>query len=432
LRASAWSEALAVEGRQSPSDEVAAIQRVTVADVNRVARRYLDLDHAITAIMTPRPSGNPVTSKAFGGKESFTLLNTKPVALPAWAESAVKRLAVPRSSVNPVVTTLPNGLRLIVQPESVSNTISVVGHVKTRPALEAPPGQEGVDEVLEGLFDFGTESLDRVAYQKALDEIGADAGAGADFAVGVLAEHFDRGVQLLADSELRPALPEAAFAIVQKQVADSVAGRVQSAEYQARMRRAKAEMRAEAECDVWIRLSIESHFLRTIKCCCVEICRRPAQRHPPTGRNRDAVDIRLHRADAADVRERRDDAEEFLDRVDNACRIPPQKFERFRVFGEMAEHRRDGVDDSVASTGENEVGKAHHFFACERTSAIGCLGQRTEKIVALGHLSTVELCLQITFQRRAFRATIAKHMDTPTDPQRRLGLGHVKQIGECP
>ena len=232
--ASAWSEALAVEGRQSPGDEVAAIQRVTVADVNRVARRYLDLDRAITAIMTPRPSGKPVTSKAFGGKESFTLPNTKPVALPAWAESAVKRLAVPRSSVNPVVTTLPNGLRLIVQPESVSNTISVVGHVKTRPALEAPPGQEGVDEVLEGLFDFGTESLDRVAYQKALDEIGADAGAGADFAVGVLAEHFDRGVQLLADNELRPALPEAAFAIVQKQVADNVAGRVQSAEYQAR------------------------------------------------------------------------------------------------------------------------------------------------------------------------------------------------------
>ena len=136
----------------------------------------------------------------------------------------MKRLAVPRSSVNPVVTTLPNGLVLIVQPESVSNTISVVGHVKTRPVLEAPPGQEGVDEVLEGLFDFGTESLDRVAYQKALDEIGADAGAGADFAVGVLAEEFERGVQLLADNELRPALPEAAFAIVQKQVADKRGG----------------------------------------------------------------------------------------------------------------------------------------------------------------------------------------------------------------
>ena len=232
--ASAWSQALAVEGRQSPGDEVAAIQRVTVADVDRVARRYLDFDRAVTAILAPTASGKPVTAKAFGGKESFTLPNTKPVALPAWAESAVKRLAVPRSSVHPVVTTLPNGLRLIVQPESVSHTISVVGHVKTQPAIATPPGQEAVDEVLDELFDFGTESLDRVAYQWALDEICAEAGAGADFGVEVLGEFFDRGVQLPADNELRPALPPAAFEIVRKQVADSVAGRLQSPEYQAR------------------------------------------------------------------------------------------------------------------------------------------------------------------------------------------------------
>jgi zinc protease len=228
--ASAWSQALAVEGRQSPADEVAAIQRVTVADVNRVARRYFDLDHMVTAILTPTPSGQPVVAKTFGGKESFTPPNTKAVTLPAWAESAATRLAVPRSSVHPVVSTLANGLRLIVQPETVSD----IGHVKNRPAVEVPPGQEGVDEVLDALFDFGTESLDRIAYQRALDEIGAEAQAGADFSVEMLAEQFDRGVWLLADNELRPALPEAAFAIAQKQVADSVAGRLQSAEYQAR------------------------------------------------------------------------------------------------------------------------------------------------------------------------------------------------------
>jgi zinc protease len=232
--ASAWSQALAVAGRQSPADEVAALQRVTVADVNRVARRHFDLDHMITAILTPTPSGKPVVAKGFGGKESFTPPNTRSVSLPAWAERAVAQLAVPRSSVHPVVSTLPNGLRLIVQPEAVSDTISVVGHVKNRPAVEVPPGQEGVDEVLDALFDFGTESLDRIEYRRALDEIGAEAQAGTEFAVEMLAGQFDRGVELLADNELRPALPEAAFAIVRKQVADGVAGRLQSAEYQAR------------------------------------------------------------------------------------------------------------------------------------------------------------------------------------------------------
>ena len=231
--AAAWSQAVAVQGQSSPDDEVAAIRRVSTDDVTHAAQRYLDVGRAITAVLTPKPSGRPVTAARFGGKESFTPPNTKPVSLPAWAESAVTRLAVPASAVRPVVTTLTNGLRLIVQPESVSNTITVLGHLKNQPALQVPRGQEGIDEVLDGLFAFGTETLDRVAYQRALDEIGAEASAGADFSLAVLAEHFDRGVRLLADNELHPALPASAFKIVQTQIRDQVAGRLQSADYQA-------------------------------------------------------------------------------------------------------------------------------------------------------------------------------------------------------
>lgn len=231
--AAAWSQAVAVQGQSSPDDEVAAIRRVSTADVNRVARRSLALGHAVTAILTPKPSGQPVTATRFGGKESFTPPNTRPVPLPAWAASAVKLLAVPTSAVRPVVTTLANGLRLIVQPESVSDTVTVLGHVKNRPSLLVPSGQEGIDEVLDGLLAFGTKTLDRVAYQRALDDIGADAAAGADFSLEVLAEHFDRGVQLLADNELHPALPEAAFKTLRAQVGARVAGRLQSPDYQA-------------------------------------------------------------------------------------------------------------------------------------------------------------------------------------------------------
>jgi zinc protease len=64
-----------------------------------------------------------------------------------------------------------------------------------------------------------------------LDEIGADEGAGTDFSLKVLAEHFDRGTQLLADNELNPGLPEEAFTVVRKQVADTVAGRLKSPDY---------------------------------------------------------------------------------------------------------------------------------------------------------------------------------------------------------
>ena len=47
----------------------------------------------------------------------------------------------------------------------------------------------------------------------------------------MLKEHFSRGVELLADNELHPALPAEAFAVVQQQTAQFVAGNLQSPGY---------------------------------------------------------------------------------------------------------------------------------------------------------------------------------------------------------
>jgi zinc protease len=232
--AMAWSQAVAVEGRESPEEDVESIRRVTVSDVNRLAREFLNLDRAITAILTPQPSGTPSSPKGFGGKESFTPTQTEAVDLPPWASNAVNRLEVPRLTTRPVVTNLPNGLRLIIQPETISDMVSIYGRVKSNPQLEAPPGQEGVASVLDELLSYGTTSLDRVAFQKALDDIGAMESAGTEFSLEVLAQHFERGVQLLADNLLSPALPETAFKVVQPQLAAALAGEMQSPSYLAR------------------------------------------------------------------------------------------------------------------------------------------------------------------------------------------------------
>jgi zinc protease len=226
-----WSEALAVEGRTSPDEDIAAIRRVTPADVARVARKYLDLDHAVTAVLTPAVSGRPVASKGYGGRESFVPEQVRPVALPDWAMRVLQRLSIPAFPVHPADMTLPNGLRLIVEPEDVSDTVSLYGHIRNRPQLEEPPGREGIDEVLDRLFGFGTTSLNRLAFQKALDDIAAQESAGMDFSVQVLREHFDRAVALLADNELHPALPAPAFRTVRQQVAAAIAGRNASPDY---------------------------------------------------------------------------------------------------------------------------------------------------------------------------------------------------------
>src|SRR4029077_10768450 len=82
--ASVWSEALALYGLASPDDDLARIERVTVADVTRVARRYLDLDHAVTGVMLPRGSGRPiVTHRGFRGAGAHFLGGGPPTALHA-------------------------------------------------------------------------------------------------------------------------------------------------------------------------------------------------------------------------------------------------------------------------------------------------------------------------------------------------------------
>ncbi|MBV9502895.1 MAG: insulinase family protein [Acidobacteriaceae bacterium] len=229
--ASIWSSALAVEGRNSPNDDIAAIQRVTLTDVNRVAKKYLVEQNCITAVLKPAPSGEAIASKGFGGSEKTTSTPTKPAALPDWAEVAVKSLRVPQQTLHPVDLRLSNGIRLIVQPEKASPTVTVIGSIKTQTELETPPGQEGVSDILEELFSYGTQSLDRLAFQKALDDIAAFESAGPNFSLKVLKGDFARGVELLADNELHPALPSDAFKIVQKQAAEFVEGEMHSPGY---------------------------------------------------------------------------------------------------------------------------------------------------------------------------------------------------------
>jgi len=231
--ADAWSGALAGEGRNSPDEDIDAMRRVIPQDVNRVAKQYL-LDHnSVTAVLQPAPSGAAVASKGFGGAEQTTSAPTKPVELPAWASSELLSLQIPVAPPPVADMTLPNGIRLIVKTLSIAPTVSVLGSVKHDARMETQPGKDGVADVLGNLFSYGSKNLDRLAFQKSLDDIAADEAAGFDFSLQVLKENFSRGVQLLADNELNPALPEQAFNIVKPQTAEFVAGQMKSPGYRA-------------------------------------------------------------------------------------------------------------------------------------------------------------------------------------------------------
>ncbi|HTA45850.1 MAG TPA: pitrilysin family protein [Bryobacteraceae bacterium] len=231
--ANAWSRAVAAEGRNSPDDDVAAIRKVTLADVNRVAARILVASNSVTATLVPKPSGEAVAEKGFGGGEKLTSTPTKPVVLPDWAGTQLAKLEVPKENLHVTDERLPNGLRLIVKSIAASPTVTVLGNVRHEANLEEPAGKDGVGDVLEQIMTYGTKTLDRLAFQKALDDIAASESAGYNFTVRVLKGDFSRGVQLLADNQLNPAFPEMAFKVVQDQVSGLAAGNLKSPEYRA-------------------------------------------------------------------------------------------------------------------------------------------------------------------------------------------------------
>ncbi|GAB2575659.1 insulinase family protein [Dyella jejuensis] len=230
--ASAWSQAIAWMGLSSPEEAEQQIRDVTVDDVNRVARAYLKPDDRVTVVLTSDNNGQrPPDSAGFGGSESFAGNDKLDAPLPEWAAGRLSKLEMPRWTLAPVQMQLANGIRLIVQPETISKTVTVLGHIDNNAKLQEPAGQEGAARLLATLFDYGSTTLDRDAFHKALDDISATENGGTDFGVAALSNQFDRAMQLLADNELHPALPQDGFAAQQETLARSLAGEMQSPQY---------------------------------------------------------------------------------------------------------------------------------------------------------------------------------------------------------
>ena len=62
-----------------------------------------------------------------------------------------------------MVSHLPNGLTLVVQPEDVSDTVRCSGISATGPKCRRPRGQEGISNLLGELLTYGSQNLDRLS-----------------------------------------------------------------------------------------------------------------------------------------------------------------------------------------------------------------------------------------------------------------------------
>ncbi|HLI96004.1 MAG TPA: pitrilysin family protein [Candidatus Baltobacteraceae bacterium] len=218
-----WADSLAL-GERSPDAVYANLQSVTPADVNRVLRTYMDPKNELTVLMTPKAGASVPHADANAATENVKVTPDKEEPLPQWAVSYFDApLRVPQSDRAVRTLRLRNGLTLTVRPEHLSPIVVLRGYVQTSPDLYEPRGKDGVAQLTQALFPFGTTTYGRTEYDAQVDAIAANVKLGSSFGVTVQSKNFDRAVQLLADGMLHPAFPSQAFDVMQRNLARSLA-----------------------------------------------------------------------------------------------------------------------------------------------------------------------------------------------------------------
>lgn len=155
-----------------------------------------------------------------------------PLVQPEWMKADLARPLALHSSVAPVVTTLPNGLKLLVQRVPSNPTVFVQGVVRTSPAFE-PSGKEGVAQVTSALMDWGGTKYDYTTQRKIGDDLAAELTFGTSFGAHGRASDFATLLDVLADDVRHPLLPAERFSLVKAQLAAMAAQRSRQAGYQA-------------------------------------------------------------------------------------------------------------------------------------------------------------------------------------------------------
>jgi zinc protease len=222
--ASDWATTIALDDEPSIAREQALLASVTLADVDRVAKKYLVPERAIVAALTPSAGAteNAPPAPPQTGPEKPLDPKGNVTRLPAWAAPLLAHIDVPPSNRDPVSARLPNGLTLIVQPETISDSVIAFGRVRSTPVLEEPAGKEGVASVLEAMFPYGTSARDRAAFQRAQDDLDSQIGGGAQFGLQTTSASFGRAIDLLAENELHPRFDEVTFAAAKQRAIEEL------------------------------------------------------------------------------------------------------------------------------------------------------------------------------------------------------------------
>ncbi len=195
------------------------IRKVTPADIQRVAQKYLTADNRTVATFEPQPTPPgappppPPVVDNFGASKPITDPKQKALlaALDKKFNTAIKTPKV-AAAVKPTRVVLPNGMVLIVQENHASKTVAIDGYLTAGSAFE-PDGKYGVAGLTAAMLGRGAAGKTALQLALQLESVGAGVSVSggveeANIGGSSLSKDFGLTLSTLADELRRPDFPQ--------------------------------------------------------------------------------------------------------------------------------------------------------------------------------------------------------------------------------
>lgn len=185
---------------------LAALEKVSVADVKRVATKYLAPEQRTVGMFEPTQIAGTAGAGASGTGQTAESFNAGPPVDPAQVAKYLPPIDAATASAKqtlPKDFTLSNGLRVLLLPDPSTPTVTLSGHIKA--GTEFDPAQVGglASLTAENLMN-GTNNKDALQLAKTLEDRGASLGfiasrEGVEIAGTSLKTDLPVVIQTLAD-----------------------------------------------------------------------------------------------------------------------------------------------------------------------------------------------------------------------------------------
>jgi zinc protease len=201
-----------------------AIQKVTVADVQRVAKEYLAPERRTVGYFEP----TRIEGQAGGGTAGKQTTENFSPGAPVDPEVVAKYLppmkAVSTSQTQalPELFTLNNKLRVLLLPDSSSPTVTLSGQIDAGNGLDIRTEKAGLAGLTADTLMGGTQGKDALTLAKALEDLGAGLDfqsyrEGVDLEGRALSQDLPVLLETLADVLQRANFPEKELELTRQQ-----------------------------------------------------------------------------------------------------------------------------------------------------------------------------------------------------------------------